>query len=222
MLLRAEHLEKIYRQGDARITALRDVSLTLPEHGFTAVVGASGSGKSTLLRTLAALDAPDEGHVWYDNTDLYALSERKRAALRRRKLGIIFQDFGLLPTLTVMENICTPALMDGQKPDIPYLMEVCELLGIRERLHHIPSELSGGEQQRTAAARALCCRPDVLFADEPTGNLDKETARELMRLLSETRAALGQTLFLVTHDPEVAAAADCVLRMDNGSLRKEK
>ena len=222
MLLRAEHLEKIYRQGDARITALRDVSLTLPEHGFTAVVGASGSGKSTLLRTLAALDAPDEGHVFYDDTDIYALSERKRAVLRRRKLGIIFQDFGLLPTLTVMENICTPALMDGQKPDIPYLMEVCELLGIRERLHHIPSELSGGEQQRTAAARALCCRPDVLFADEPTGNLDRETARELMRLLLETRAALGQTLFLVTHDPEVAAAADCVLRMDNGTLRQEK
>ena len=222
MLLRAEHLEKIYRQGDARVTALRDVSLTLPEHSFTAVVGASGSGKSTLLRTLAALDAPDEGHVWYDDTDLYALSERKRAALRRRKLGIIFQDFGLLPTLTVMENICTPALMDGQKPDIPYLMEVCALLGIRERLHHIPSELSGGEQQRTAAARALCCRPAVLFADEPTGNLDRETARELMRLLLETRAALGQTLFLVTHDPEVAAVADCVLRMDNGTLRQEK
>lgn len=222
MLLRAEHLEKNYRQGDARITALRDVSLTLPEHGFTAVVGASGSGKSTLLRTLAALDAPDEGHVFYDDTDIYALSERKRAVLRRRKLGIIFQDFGLLPTLTVMENICTPALMDGQKPDIPYLMEVCELLGIRERLHHIPSELSGGEQQRTAAARALCCRPAVLFADEPTGNLDRETARELMRLLLETRAALGQTLFLVTHDPEVAAAADCVLRMDNGTLRQEK
>ena len=220
MLLRAEHLEKIYRQGDARITALRDVSLTLPEHGFTAVVGASGSGKSTLLRTLAALDAPDEGHVFYDDTDIYALSERKRAVLRRRKLGIIFQDFGLLPTLTVMENICTPALMDGQKPDIPYLMEVCELLGIRERLHHIPSELSGGEQQRTAAARALCCRPAVLFADEPTGNLDEASAKELISLLLDTRAELGQTLVMVTHDKSIAAMADSVYSMQNGVLKK--
>ena len=222
MHLRAEHLEKIYRQGDARIGALQDVSLELPEHCFTAVVGTSGSGKSTLLRTLAALDAPDEGHVYYDDTDIYALSERKRASLRRQKLGIIFQDFGLLPTFTVMENICTPALMDGRKADIPYLLQVCDLLGIRERLHHIPSELSGGEQQRAAAARALCCRPALLFADEPTGNLDQASAKELMRLLLDARRELGQTLFLVTHDEGIAAAADCILRMENGTLRREK
>ena len=222
MHLRAEHLEKIYRQGDARIGALQDVSLELPEHCFTAVVGTSGSGKSTLLRTLAALDAPDEGHVYYDDTDIYALSERKRASLRRQKLGIIFQDFGLLPTFTVMENICTPALMDGRKADIPYLLQVCDLLGIRERLHHIPSELSGGEQQRAAAARALCCRPALLFADEPTGNLDQASAKELMRLLLDARRELGQTLFLVTHDEGIAASADCILRMENGTLRREK
>ena len=218
MKVRAEALTKIYMQGEERIHALNELSVSVAEHRFTAVVGPSGCGKSTLLRALSALEKPTGGTVTYDGEDIYGLSEKKRAELRRRKIGVVFQDYSLLPTMTALENICTPALMDGHKPDLDYILELAKTLGIGDRLHHIPSELSGGEQQRVSVARALSNRPAILFADEPTGNLDKNSARELLELLLLTKREYNQTLLMVTHDPDIAARADLVIRMDNGRI----
>ncbi|MBQ4573961.1 MAG: ABC transporter ATP-binding protein [Clostridia bacterium] len=217
MKIEAKNLSKIYIQGDKEIEALKDVTLSIEEGKFTAVIGPSGSGKSTLLRALAALEAPTSGSVIYDGRDIYAMSEGERAALRRRSIGTVYQDYSLLPTLTALENICTPCLMDGKKPDADYVLSLCKTLGIFDRVHHLPGEMSGGEQQRTAVARALVNRPSILFADEPTGNLDKTTAAELLELLLVAKAEYKQTLLMVTHDPDIAAMADVVIRMENGS-----
>ena len=218
MKIQAQSVSKVYIQGEKRILALNGISIDIAEGKFTAIVGTSGCGKSTLLRTLSAIEAPTEGRVFYDGQDVYAMSDRKRAALRRKSIGIVFQDYSLLPTLTALENICTPVLMDGKKPDLNGIMQICETLGISDRLHHIPSEMSGGEQQRVSVARALVNHPAIIFADEPTGNLDKNSAHELLDLLLLTKETYHQTLLMVTHDPEIAAHADIVVKMDNGSI----
>ncbi len=218
MKLCAKDVSRVYLQGDKEILALNEVNLTVPKDCFSVIVGPSGCGKSTLLRTLAALEMPTQGSVFYDDTDVYRLSETKRSAYRRKKIGVVYQDYSLLPTLTALENICTPALMDGRRPDMAYIMHLCRTLGIEDRLHHIPSEMSGGEQQRTAVARALVNQPEILFADEPTGNLDKASAQELLQLLLLTKREFHQTLLMVTHDPEIAACADVQIRMDNGRI----
>ncbi len=218
MELLAKDITKYYKQGDDRVTALDHVSVSVPTSCFTAIVGASGSGKSTLLRILGALEAPSSGEVLYDGIGIYTLGEAQLAARRRRELGYVFQDYGLLPTLTAMENICTPCLMDNRTPDFAYLTELCRALGLENRIHHLPSELSGGEQQRVAVARALLTRPAVLFADEPTGNLDKATAQSLLAVLSEMQKTYRQTVVMVTHDEAIAKRADYVLRLDNGQL----
>ena len=218
MKIQAQSVSKIYIQGEKQIKALDNINIDIAENKFTAVIGTSGCGKSTLLRTLSAIEAPTEGSVFYDQQDIYRLSDRKRAALRRQNIGIVFQDYSLLPTLTALENICTPALMDGKKPDMNYIMALCNTLGISDRLHHIPSELSGGEQQRVAVARALINRPSIIFADEPTGNLDKNSAHELLDLLLLTMKEFRQTLLMVTHDREIAARADVLIHMDNGII----
>ncbi len=218
MKICAENVSKVYIQGDKKILALNHISIDIRENCFSVIVGPSGCGKSTLLRTLAALELPTEGAVYYDDTDIYQLTETKRSALRRKKIGVVYQDYSLLPTFTALENICTPALMDGQKPDMEYIMRICRTLGIEDRLHHIPSEMSGGEQQRTAVARALVNKPAILLADEPTGNLDKASAHELLELLLLTKREFNQTLLMVTHDPEIAACADVQIHMDNGMI----
>lgn len=218
MKIQAQSVSKVYVQGEKRIYALNDINIDIAEGKFTAIVGTSGCGKSTLLRTLSAIEAPTEGSVLYDHRDIYKLSDRKRAALRRQRIGIIFQDYSLLPTLTALENICTPVLMDGKKPDRNEILQICETLGISDRLHHLPGEMSGGEQQRAAVARALVTHPAIIFADEPTGNLDKNSARELLDLLLLTKEKFHQTLLMVTHDPDIAAHADVVVKMDNGSI----
>ena len=218
MNIQAESLTKIYVQGEKRIYALNDITASIAENKFTAIVGPSGCGKSTFLRALSSLEKPTGGTVSYDGQDIYKLSEKKRAELRRRKIGVVYQDYSLLPTLTALENICTPSLMDGRKPDIEYILNLAKTLGIEDRLHHIPSEMSGGEQQRVSVARALVNRPAIIFADEPTGNLDKNSARELLELLLLTKKEFDQTLLMVTHDPDIAAHADIVIRMDNGRI----
>ena len=218
MKIQTASLTKIYIQGEKRIHALNDITVSIAENKFTAIVGPSGCGKSTFLRALAALEKPTGGTVTYDGEDIYKLSEKKRAELRRRKIGVVFQDYSLLPTLTALENICTPSLMDGRKPDLDYIAGLVKTLGIEDRLHHIPSEMSGGEQQRVSVARALVNRPAIIFADEPTGNLDKNSARELLELLLLTKKEYDQTLLMVTHDPDIAAHADIVIRMDNGMI----
>ena len=218
MKIEAASLTKIYVQGEKQIYALNNINVSIAENKFTAIVGPSGCGKSTFLRTLSALEQPSDGTVLYDNQDIYKLSERKRAELRRQKIGVVYQDYSLLPTMTALENICTPALMDGKKPDLAYIMGLAKTLGIDDRLHHIPSEMSGGEQQRVSVARALVNKPAIIFADEPTGNLDKNSARELLDLLLLTKKKIEQTLLMVTHDPDIAAHADIIIRMDNGMI----
>lgn len=222
MKITASSLSKVYIQGEKHILALNNISLTIAEGKFTAIVGPSGCGKSTLLRALAAIEEPSEGAVFYDSQDIYKLSDRERAVLRRRKIGIVFQDYSLLPTFTALENICTPALMDNKKPDMNYINGVCETLGISDRFHHIPSEMSGGEQQRVAVARALVNNPAILFADEPTGNLDKSSANALLELLLITQKEYNQTLLMVTHDLDIAARADITIPMDNGVILPQR
>lgn len=222
MKITAISLSKVYIQGEKHILALNNISLTIAEGKFTAIVGPSGCGKSTLLRALAAIEEPSEGAVFYDSQDIYKLSDRERAVLRRRKIGIVFQDYSLLPTFTALENICTPALMDNKKPDMNYINGVCETLGISDRFHHIPSEMSGGEQQRVAVARALVNKPAILFADEPTGNLDKSSANALLELLLITQKEYNQTLLMVTHDLDIAARADITIPMDNGVILPQR
>lgn len=222
MKITASSLSKVYIQGEKHILALNNISLTIAEGKFTAIVGPSGCGKSTLLRALAAIEEPSEGAVFYDSQDIYKLSDRECAVLRRRKIGIVFQDYSLLPTFTALENICTPALMDNKKPDMNYINGVCETLGISDRFHHIPSEMSGGEQQRVAVARALVNKPAILFADEPTGNLDKSSANALLELLLITQKEYNQTLLMVTHDLDIAARADITIPMDNGVILPQR
>lgn len=217
-VLQVRELRKTYFQGDTHIHAVRDAYLKVQPGEFVAITGSSGSGKSTLLHMMAGMDRPTSGRVYIRKTDLYALRDRESAAFRSKRIGFIFQSFNLLPVLTARENILMPCLIAGRPVDAAYFDELVTLLGIADRLHHLPSELSGGQQQRVAAARALINQPELLFADEPTGNLDAASADELIALLLDTRQKLQQTLVLVTHNPALAALADRQLTMTDGTL----
>ncbi len=221
MILRAEKLTKEYEQGEKRIRAVQNATFSVEEGEFVAIVGTSGSGKSTLLSMLGGLEKPTSGEVLLDGENLYAASDNRLSEIRNRQIGFVFQNYALLPVLTLRENILIPQLIAGGGSKT-YMEELFDLLGLRDRLDHLPSEASGGQQQRAAVARALVNQPKILLADEPTGNLDKQSAKELMDLLMETRKKLNQTILLVTHDPEIAARADRVLTMDGGVLSGEK
>ena len=221
MILRAEKLTKEYEQGEKRIRAVQNATFSVEEGEFVAIVGTSGSGKSTLLSMLGGLEKPTSGEVLLDGENLYAASDNRLSEIRNRQIGFVFQNYALLPVLTLRENIMIPQLIAGGGSK-SYMEDLFDLLGLRDRLDHLPSEASGGQQQRAAVARALVNQPKILLADEPTGNLDKQSAKELMDLLMETRKKLNQTILLVTHDPEIAAAADRVLTMDGGVLSGEK
>ena len=220
MLIEATELSKRYGCGAGQVTALDRVSLRIRQGEFLSVMGPSGSGKSTLLHLLSALDQPTSGCVRYDGADLGQLDDRALSALRRRRVGFIFQQFNLLPVLTARENILLPLLLDRRRPDSNRLEELAGPLGIAERLEHLPHELSGGQQQRVAIARALCADPEVLFADEPTGNLDSNSGREVMELLRDVNARLNKTVVVITHDSRVAALACRRLEMCDGTLRE--
>ncbi|MGW5672607.1 ABC transporter ATP-binding protein [Micromonospora sp. NPDC003776] len=215
------HLRKEYGSGQSRVVALDGVDLDLAAGRFTAVMGPSGSGKSTLLHCLAGLDAPSSGSVRIGDAELARLDDRRLTLLRRDRIGFVFQKFNLLPTLTAEENIVLPLAIAGRRPDPAWLRRVVAAVGLTDRLGHRPAELSGGQQQRVAVARALITRPWVIFADEPTGNLDSRSGAEVLRLLREAVDTLGQTVVMVTHDPVAAAHADRVVFLADGRLVDE-
>ncbi|MCI9528664.1 MAG: ABC transporter ATP-binding protein [Angelakisella sp.] len=218
MLIQAMELSKHYGEGESRVTALDRASMRIGPGDLISIMGPSGSGKSTLLHLLSGLDRPSSGRLLYDGRDIYSLSDRELSAFRRRSIGFIFQQFNLLPVLTAWENITMPLLLDKKQPDTAYLQELARLLGIGERLTHLPHQLSGGQQQRVAIARALAAKPEVIFADEPTGNLDSKSGGEVMELLKGVGAQLGKALVVITHDRTVAELARRRFVMADGVL----
>jgi putative ABC transport system ATP-binding protein len=214
----ASGLSRSYGEGDSAVHALRGVSLDVPAGQFTAVMGPSGSGKSTLMHLLAGLDVPTEGIVSIDGQDITRMSDRQLTRLRRKHIGFIFQSFNLLPTLSAEENVVLPLAIAGRRPDPQALEALLERVGLLERRDHKPAELSGGQQQRVAIARALITRPTVLFADEPTGNLDSAAGAGVLTLLRDAVELDGQTTVMVTHDPRAAAAADRVVFLADGEI----
>ena len=217
----AAKLSKRYGQGDARVEALRDVSLEIEEGRLTAIMGPSGSGKSTLMHILAGLDQPSEGTVSIAGVEISSMSDAELTKLRRQHIGFVFQFYNLLPMLTAQENVLLPLQIAGVKPDRAWVEELLETVGIDGRRTHRPSELSGGQQQRVSIARALVTRPTVLFADEPTGNLDSNTSKDVLALLRHSVDEFGQTTVMVTHDPQAAALADRILFIADGRIVKE-
>lgn len=213
-----EDVVKEYRQGADTIYALDNLSLGIEEGTYTAVIGASGSGKSTLLHAAGGMDRPDGGRILLEGRDLAALGRDELAVVRRRRIGFVFQFYNLIPVLSAEENILLPLMLDGIDPDRELLEELVELLGLRDRRGHLPAQLSGGQQQRVAVARALITRPAIILADEPTGNLDSESGREVFDLLVHGVRILGQTLMLVTHDRDLAADADRIITLADGRI----
>jgi putative ABC transport system ATP-binding protein len=215
---RAVGATKVYGAGATAVAALDEVSIDVPAHRFTAIMGPSGSGKSTLMHCLAGLDTLTEGQVFVGDVDLGTLSDRDLTLLRRDRIGFVFQAFNLVPTLSARENIVLPARLAGRRPDGAWLDEVVATVGLGDRLTHRPSELSGGQQQRVAVARALAGRPDIVFADEPTGNLDSRSGAEILGFLRRAVDDMGQTVVMVTHDPLAAANADSVVFLADGRI----
>jgi putative ABC transport system ATP-binding protein len=209
---------KTYGRGDTQVTALDDVTVDLASGAFTAIMGPSGSGKSTLLHCLAGLDVLSSGEVWLGDAELGSLGDAELTRVRRTRAGFVFHAFNLIPTLTAAENITLPLRLAGTRPDAAWIDEVVTTVGLTGRLHHRPSELSGGQQQRVAVARALASRPEVLFADEPTGNLDSRTGLEVLGLLRRAVDRFGQTVVMVTHDPAAAAWADTAVFLADGRI----
>jgi putative ABC transport system ATP-binding protein len=218
---RAVDVTKKYGAGDAAVVALDNVSVSMRAGQFTAIMGPSGSGKSTLLHVLAGLDRPSSGEIYLGDTEITSLNDKRLTLLRRDQIGFIFQAFNLLPTLTAAENIVLPIRIAGRKPDAHWVAQIVETVGLTERLHHKPSELSGGQQQRVAAARALASRPQIVFADEPTGALDSRSGAELLGFLRNAVRELDQTVVMVTHDANAAAYADRVLFLADGNIVDE-
>ena len=215
---RAENLVKVYGSGDTAVTALDGVTIAFETGEYTAIMGPSGSGKSTLMHVMAGLDSATSGQTWVGDTELSTLKDKGLTALRRDAIGFVFQQFNLLPTLTAGENITLPLDIAGRKPDPAWLAEVIGAVGLEDRLSHRPAELSGGQQQRVACARALASRPAVVFADEPTGNLDSRSGAEVLSFLRRSVRELGQTVVMVTHDPVAASYADRVVFLADGAL----
>ena len=221
MLIKAEGLSKVYGGGENKVTALHRANLQIAEGDFISIMGPSGSGKSTLLHLLSGLDFPTEGRLSYDGKDIYGLNDKELSAFRRRRIGFIFQQFHLLPVLTARENILMPLLLDRRQADPAYLEELAAMLGISDRLTHLPHELSGGQQQWVAIARALIAGPDVIFADEPTGNLDSRSGAEVMKMLGDIRRRMNKTLVVITHDSRIAQMAERRLVIMDGILTEE-
>jgi putative ABC transport system ATP-binding protein len=215
---RATGLVKIYGQGDTAVRALDHVSVEFPRGQFSAIMGPSGSGKSTLMHCLAGLDSVTSGQVFISEIDITKLHDNDLTLLRRDKVGFIFQAYNLVPTLNALENITLPMAIAGREPDQQWLDQIIDTVALRDRLKHRPAELSGGQQQRVAAARALASRPDIIYADEPTGNLDSRSGAGLLTFMRHSVEELGQTIVMVTHDPVAAAYADTVLFLADGRL----
>jgi putative ABC transport system ATP-binding protein len=218
VVARAVNATKVFGEGDTAVTALNDVSVDLPRGRFTAIMGPSGSGKSTLMHCMAGLDTLTSGQVLLGGVDLGSLSDKELTLLRRGRIGFVFQSFNLIPTLTALENVTLPLTLAGKRPDQDWLDSVIATVALGERLSHRPAELSGGQQQRVAVARALCARPEIVFADEPTGNLDSRSGAEILGFLRRAVSELGQTTVMVTHDPVAAGYADLALFLADGRI----
>lgn len=218
IILQAEKLYKEYKTSSGAVNALNGVDLSIEKGLFYAIIGRSGSGKSTLLHVLSGLDRPTSGKVLIGGVDMFSFSDEKMATFRRRSMGFVFQQFNLLDEYSVLNNICMPLRLDGRKPDETFLAEVTKMLGIEEKLKKYPYELSGGEQQRVAIARSILAKPHIIFADEPTGNLDKKAGEDTLNLLSSCAARFGQTLIIVTHDLEIAKKADRIIKIEDGKI----
>ena len=217
-VLTISNLSKKFGQRSLAFYALRNVNLEIEKGSFTAIVGRSGSGKTTLLNIIGGLEVPTEGTVVIENQDLYGMKDAARAAFRRKHIGYVFQFFNLIPEFTVQENIALPAYLDHRAPDKDYIQKITNQLGLQDKLDKYPAELSGGEQQRTAVARALSTKPDIILADEPTGNLDRKTGEELIELLNFSHQFFQQTILLVTHDLDIARTAQRVITLDDGQI----
>lgn len=217
-VLSANEITKTYKTSSGEVHALNGVSVAFEQGEFCAVIGRSGSGKSTLLHILGGLDRPTSGQVFVNGEDLFALNDEQMAVFRRRHMGFVFQQFNLLEEYNIRNNICMPLKLDHRKPDPAFFDEVIATLGLGEKLRKFPSELSGGEQQRVAIARSVLAKPELIIADEPTGNLDKKTGEETLRLLTGCAARFGQTLIVVTHNPEIAEKADRVITLEDGRV----
>ena len=218
VIVKATGLKKYYGEGEALVKALDGVDLEIERGKLTAIVGTSGSGKSTLLNMLGGLDVPSEGSVRIGSQELAKLSAEQATIFRRKQIGFIFQNYNLVPVLTVWENIIFPISLDGRKPDRKFIMEVVDLLGLESKLDSFPNQLSGGQQQRVAIARALATKPSIILADEPTGNLDSATSNDVISLLKMTGEQFHQTIVMITHNPEIAARADRVIRIEDGRI----
>ena len=217
-ILKATGLKKYYGNGDTMVKALDGVDLAIERGKFTAIIGTSGSGKSTLLNMLGGLDTPTEGSIKIGNTELAKLNSEQATIFRRKQIGFIFQNYNLVPVLTVWENIVFPLSLDGQKPDKQFIMQIVKLLGLDSKLDSLPNNLSGGQQQRVAIARALASKPSIILADEPTGNLDSKTSDDVIGLLKMTSKEFHQTIVMITHNPEIAQMADRVVRIEDGRI----
>lgn len=217
-ILRCEGVRKVYGAGNGQVVALNKVDLSVEKGEFVAIVGASGSGKSTLLHILGSVDRPTEGRVLIEGNDISALDQKRAALFRRRKVGLVYQFYNLIPTLTVRKNILMPLLLDRKKPNQEYFEQVVRALGIADKLESLPNQLSGGQQQRAAIARSLIYRPAILLADEPTGNLDQKNSREIIDMLKLSNRNLNQTILLITHDEKIALEADRMVIIEDGQI----
>lgn len=217
-ILKVENLTKIYGKGESKVTALDDASFSVGKGEFVAIVGASGSGKSTLLHLIGGVDRPTSGKVFIGDQDIYDFDDDKLAIFRRRQVGLIYQFYNLIPTLTVEENITLPLLLDNRQVDQKILDDLLKRLGLTKRRHHLPNELSGGQQQRTSIGRALITNPSIILADEPTGNLDSKNSDEIVELLKTSNREYDETIIMITHNMEIAKECDRIIKIEDGKI----
>lgn len=221
-ILRTENLTKSYGKGESKVIALDNVTFSVEKGQFISIIGASGSGKSTLLHLLGGVDKPTEGKIFIEDRDISTLKESELALFRRRKVGLIYQFYNLIPTIDVKKNMLLPMLLDGRTPDIKHFSEIVDILGLGNRLTHYPGELSGGQQQRVAIGRSLIYRPAIILADEPTGNLDRKNSNEIVELLKLSNKKYNQTILLITHDEKIALETDRIVTMEDGKVIQDE